>query len=287
MSDLRHYVLPEGNVQIAFSGGRTSAYLLHQILEANGGIPDRAVVTFQNTGREMPETLDFVQEVGERWSVNVVWLEYRVGKPGFEIVGHNQAARNGEPFDALIDKKQRLTNVMQRWCTTELKIRVAKKYLMSLGWDYWTNCIGIRADEPHRLKDKPIKDRWTVWRPLVADGVSSGDVGSFWSAQPFDLRLPNVKGNCWLGNCDGCFLKSEASIASLTRDYPDRAEWWEAAERRVAESEDAQGRPRDNAQFSKRYSRASLKRFIERQGDWVFNTEGALCQASDGECTAI
>ena len=33
---LAPYVLPEGNVQIAFSGGRTSAYMLHQILEANG-----------------------------------------------------------------------------------------------------------------------------------------------------------------------------------------------------------------------------------------------------------
>lgn len=47
------YLLPDGNVQIAFSGGRTSAFMLHQILEANGGIPeDRCEVTFQNTGRE-------------------------------------------------------------------------------------------------------------------------------------------------------------------------------------------------------------------------------------------
>ena len=52
------YLLPEGNVQIAFSGGRTSAYLLHRIIEANAGIPeDRCVVSFQNTGREMPKTL--------------------------------------------------------------------------------------------------------------------------------------------------------------------------------------------------------------------------------------
>lgn len=53
------YILPEGNVQIAFSGGRTSGFLLHEILEANGGLPSNAVVTFQNTSRERPETLDF------------------------------------------------------------------------------------------------------------------------------------------------------------------------------------------------------------------------------------
>ena len=60
------FILPDGNVQIAFSGGRTSGYMLHQILEANGGLTDRVEVTFQNTGREMPQTLDFVAEVGRR-----------------------------------------------------------------------------------------------------------------------------------------------------------------------------------------------------------------------------
>ena len=57
-----NYLLPEGNVQIAFSGGRTSGYMLYKILEANNGLPDRAKVIFTNTGREMPETYDFIQE---------------------------------------------------------------------------------------------------------------------------------------------------------------------------------------------------------------------------------
>lgn len=34
------YLLPAGNVQIAFSGGRTSDYMLHQILAANGDLPE-------------------------------------------------------------------------------------------------------------------------------------------------------------------------------------------------------------------------------------------------------
>jgi 3'-phosphoadenosine 5'-phosphosulfate sulfotransferase (PAPS reductase)/FAD synthetase len=59
-SGIKHLV---GNVQIAFSGGRTSAYMLRQIMNANYGIPDRAMVTFRNTGREMPQRLDFVAEV--------------------------------------------------------------------------------------------------------------------------------------------------------------------------------------------------------------------------------
>lgn len=285
-----HYLLPEGNVQIAFSGGRTSAFMLRQILDANHGvigIDPRVQVTFQNTGREMPQTLDFVAEVGRRWNVPIVWLEYLPTAPYFKIVNHDNAARNGEPFDALIDKKQYLPNQRTRFCTIELKIRTAKRYLMSLGWDRWVNAIGIRADEPKRLDRPPPKDRWTVWTPLAKAGVSRNDVAAFWDEQPFDLMLPNVGGKCWLGNCDGCFLKSEANIAAFTRDFPDRAAWWERAEARIAMGPKMKNRPKDNAQFSTRYSRAEMREFMDRQGD-AYETlvdVGALCQADDGECT--
>lgn len=170
------YRLPEGNVQIAFSGGRTSAYMLRQILDANGPLPDRCVVTFQNTGREMPQTLDFVHEVGERWNVPIVWLEYRAEKPWFEIVSHNSASRDGEPFEALIRKRKYLPNQQSRFCTTELKTRTAKRHLMSLGWRHWINCVGFRADEQHRINKPKPKDRWTVWTPLATAGVGKRDV---------------------------------------------------------------------------------------------------------------
>lgn len=275
------YVLPEGKVQIAFSGGRTSAYMLHQILQANGDLPSRVEVTFQNTGREMPETLDFVAEVGRRWGVMITWLEYRPDKPGFEVVGYQGAARNGEPFEALIRKWEMLPNVKSRFCTIELKIRTAKRYLRSIGWDYWTNCIGLRADEKRRLKPEGVKlgDRWTVWQPLAHANVSKEDVAAFWKRQPFDLNLPNVGGNCWLSNCDGCFLKSEANVAALTRDYPDRAQWWEDMEALAGDLTSGSA-----ATFSKRYTRRELREFMDRQGDLALSTEGLLCQASDGEC---
>ncbi len=281
------YTLPDGNVQIAFSGGRTSAYMLHQILEANGGLPDRVAVTFQNTGREMPETMAFVAEVGQRWGVRIVWLEYRPAAPFFEIVSHNSAARNGEPFEALIRRRKFLPNQQSKFCTTELKIRTAKRYLRSLGWDYWTNCIGIRKDEPSRIRPEGVRDkeRWTTWQPLVHAGVSKRHVADFWKRQPFDLALPNVKGNCWLGNCDGCFLKSEANVAAFTREYPERAAWWERMENLATELSNAKGMtPGRGAWFSKRYSRRELREFMDRQGDWALSTEGALCQADDGEC---
>jgi 3'-phosphoadenosine 5'-phosphosulfate sulfotransferase (PAPS reductase)/FAD synthetase len=275
------YVLPEGNVQIAFSGGRTSAYMLHQILEDNGGLPDRVVVAFQNTGREMPQTLDFVAEVGSRWGVPIVWLEYLPTAPGFMVVDHVTAARNGEPFAALIRKRKFLPNQQARFCTQELKVRPAKKYLLSLGWDRWTNAVGLRADEPRRLNKPPPKDRWAVWTPLAAAGIGKLDVKAFWDAQPFDLKLPNIRGKSWLGNCDGCFLKSEANVAALAREFPERHQWWEDMEALATSLTSGSA-----GTFSKRYSRRELREFMERQGDWALSTEGALCQADDGECMA-
>jgi 3'-phosphoadenosine 5'-phosphosulfate sulfotransferase (PAPS reductase)/FAD synthetase len=274
-ADDNPYVLPEGNVAIAFSGGRTSAYMLHQIIKANGldeVNSDRVVVSFQNTGREMPETLDFVQDCGDRWGVKIVWLEYRPTKPWHEIVSHNSASRNGEPFDALIAKRKMLPNVAMRFCTEELKVKTARRYCRALGWPNWTTARGIRADEAHRAT--PSRDkRITHWHPLADAGATQADVAGFWAGQPFNLRLPFRDAGNPFGNCDGCFLKSEADKAALMRHYPERAKWWAAHERKIG------------ATFRDGMDLTQMRDFIDRQGDWIFDTEGALCQANDGECT--
>ena len=264
------FTLPDGNVQIAFSGGRTSAYMLHQILEANGGLPDRSRVVFTNTGRERAQTLDFVAEVGARWGVFIDWLEYIPQLPLFKEVSHNSASRDGAPFEALIGRKKALPNQNQRWCTEELKVKTARRYLVSLGWRKWSKLRGIRADEPHRHNPKP-QPRETIVDPLVAAGVTMATVSAFWSAQPFDLRLPMVKGRTVGGNCLKCFLKSERDVAAAIRDDP-LDDWPDRMEAQTGKT------------FSKRYSHAELRRFMERQGDWALSTEGALCQANGGEC---
>src|SRR4051812_1905322 len=88
---------------ISFSGGRTSAFMLWNIIQAHGGaLPDEVVVAFANTGKEREETLRFVHACGVRWSVNIHWLEWRPMPQRFEEVGFNSAARAGEPFEGLI-----------------------------------------------------------------------------------------------------------------------------------------------------------------------------------------
>lgn len=269
------FKLPDGNVQISFSGGRTSAYMLYKILEANDGLPDNAVVAFQNTGREMPQTLDFVQEVSERWNVPIVWLEYDIvgdNKNYFKIVNHNSASRNGEPFDKLIDKYGRLPNARFRFCTGVLKMQTGQKYLKSLGWKRWKNAVGIRADEPRRLTKKE-DGNVELFYPLGGAGKTKRDVEAFWMLQPFDLRLPMHNGKTMKGNCDFCFLKSEATLAMMAREHPELAQWWIDAEKRL-----------DN-RFERNRDMASLVEFVERQQDWVFDETDYFCQADGGECT--
>jgi len=57
---------------ISFSGGRTSAYMLYQVLHAHGGtLPREAIVCFANTGKEDEATLQFVKDCSDHWNVPI------------------------------------------------------------------------------------------------------------------------------------------------------------------------------------------------------------------------
>lgn len=231
---------------VSFSGGRTSAYMLWRVLEANGGLPDGAHVCFANTGKEDEATLQFVDRCSKEWSVPIIWLEYQIEDPGWRIVTFESASRNGEPFEALIKTKNYLPNPVRRFCTVDLKIKPLAKYARHLGWDEWDNLIGIRADEPRRvakIRANPSDGVKGVTRllPLATDGISKQDISKFWSSQTFDLQLPNINGVTFHGNCDLCFLKGAHQIMSLIAEKPERAIWWAKQEGSITNPKIAQG----------------------------------------------
>jgi len=217
---------------ISFSGGRTSAYMLWRVLQANGGLPADAVVCFANTGKEVEATLRFVRDCADRWQVNIHWLEYTPDETGFVKVNFQTAHRAGEPFEALIRKRQYLPNPVARGCTTSLKIRPMHKLLRSMGWIEWDQFIGIRADEQRRVAKIRARGHSTesvhetMCMPLADAGVTVHDVTAFWQAQPFDLELLTVNGRTLQGNCDLCFLKPRGQRLTLIKAKPESAEWW-------------------------------------------------------------
>lgn len=219
-----------GPTCISFSGGRTSAYMLWRVLESNHGLPSEALVCFANTGKEDDATLRFVQRCSDEWQVPITWVEYRPNGRGYTIVDFQTASRRGEPFEALIDKKQYLPNPVARFCSMELKALAITK---ATGLDSDETMVGVRADESHRLTK--LRARGLIL-PLVEAGIGKQDVLRFWSQQPFDLDLKVNNGITHLGNCDLCFLKGAHQIVSIIRQEPHRAVWWAKQEAKISAS---------------------------------------------------
>jgi len=264
---------------ISFSGGRTSAYMLWRVLQANGGkLPAEAVVCFANTGKEDEATLRFVQRVSDEWGVPIVWLEFRDTEERFEVVSFETASRNGEPFEALIRKRNYLPNPVTRFCTIDLKIRPIGRYLLSIGMAETKteaenmSMIGMRADEQRRAAK--IADKSRI--PLVKAGITKQDVGDFWRTQPFDLELPNMNGVTMHGNCDLCFLKGGAQILSLIQEKPERAVWWAKME-----STSLASKPSGEVFRSDRPSYAAMMDFARDQTDFFSNDESIDCFCGD------
>ncbi|WAJ27590.1 phosphoadenosine phosphosulfate reductase family protein [Antarcticirhabdus aurantiaca] len=230
MANLTPYRIT-GPALISFSGGRTSAFMLWQILQAHGGtLPDDVVVAFANTGKEREETLRFVHECGSRWGVKIHWLEWRPMPDRFAEVGFNSAARAGEPFEGLIALRGRLPNPLQRFCSRELKVEPIKAFCRSLGWERWQNVIGLRHDEGMRVIKKLAENdkgghRWKSAMPMAKAKNTKRDVMAFWSEQDFDLGLHPHE-----GNCDLCFLKARGTLVAIIRAQPGVEDWWIAQE---------------------------------------------------------
>jgi len=267
-----------GPTCISFSGGRTSAYMLWRVLQSNGGLPSDAVVCFANTGLEAEETLEFVRDCGKFWNVPITWVEYRNDDQGYAVVDFDSASRNGEPFKAIIDKRQYLPNPVTRFCTSELKIRVMYKYLRDAGMLVGgiDMMVGIRSDEQRRVaKMRNGKNsestQITNIVPLADAGVTVHDVGAFWDAQPFQLNLPSRNGRTTAGNCELCFLKPAAQILSLIREKPSRAIWWAEAEAEARAS-----KPSGAVFRSDRPSYAQMLKYAQEQLDMFDVDEEAI-----------
>lgn len=271
--------LIEGPALISFSGGRTSAFMLHQIIQAHGGaLPKDVHVTFANTGKEREETLRFVHECGSRWGVRIRWLEWQDregrGTPSadrYAEVGLNSASRAGEPFLALIARKRYLPNAVTRFCTAELKIDTMKQFMLAQGYTNWTNVVGLRHDEGHRLlkqyaRNEAGKERWQSYMPLDKARVAKAAVMAFWLGgnrdprhptlplpQGFDLGLRDYE-----GNCDDCMLKGFDVLAFQERERPNNLDWWIGAEDLVT----GLGAKPTGARFVTEYSYRDIKRHV-------------------------
>ena len=113
---------------INFSGGKTSAYMTIQEYKEGD------LVIFCDTGREHPKTYKFINDFEAFENIPIIRLKYEGG------------------FEALLKKTKGIPNQFKRYCTVELKVKTARRYLRSLKITKYENLIGFRYDEPLRVK---------------------------------------------------------------------------------------------------------------------------------------
>jgi len=208
----------------SFSGGRTSAYMTWRVLQEWRDQYDEIVVLFANTGLEHEKTLEFVKNCDDHFGFNTVWLEAVVNPErgvgeSHKIVCFESASRLGEPYYEYV-KKHGIPNVATPKCTEKLKVNPMRSYVRGvLGhkkYDY-KQCVGIRADEIDRMSENAMK--LGVIYPLVKWGITKQQVIDWWSAQDFDLDLPEH-----LGNCVTCFKKSDRKLMTIAKHHPEHFE---------------------------------------------------------------
>jgi hypothetical protein len=203
----------------SFSGGKTSAFMTRWLLENKSDEYDIKVV-FANTGEEDERTLKFVRDCDAVFGFGTVWVESApiMGErksSGHRVVEFGTAARNGEPFEAVI-AKYGIPNKNFPHCTRELKLNPIKSYLASIGWETgsYSSAIGIRTDETRRVS-KTAEDRNIIYPLVDMIPTDKQDVNDWFEDQVFNLELQEHEGNCrW------CWKKSFAKHFRLIAENP-------------------------------------------------------------------
>ena len=186
------------------------------------------VGVFANTSWEHYKTIEFVNNCAKRWKLkynfDLVWVEAVINDGRVacthKVVTYETCKRNLEVMEEVVIKYG-IPNKAYPHCTRELKENPIHDYVKTvLGWsvgDYET-ALGMRIDEPKRLKYGTSKQNKVYplvdWHPEQPDKL---DIIDWWEDQEFDLGIPEH-----LGNCVGCFKKSQKKQLKAYRDAPEQ-----------------------------------------------------------------
>ena len=198
-------------ILVSFSGGETSGFMAAWIIE-NYSKTHEIRCVFANTGEENEETLVFADKCDKEFGLNLKWVEYKHRK--FVLKNFNNASRNGEPFERLIQDFG-IPTFGSPSCSRVLKANTIANYTNFTGWKrntYFT-AIGIRVDEIDRMSSI-AKGKGLVY-PLVKLEVTKPMVNTFWRDMPFRLNLKSYQ-----GNCKTCWKKSFRTLAWIMKENP-------------------------------------------------------------------
>ena len=203
---------------VSFSGGRTSAYLVHLLIKLHG-IKNINFV-FMDTGAEHPKTYEFIKKCVEYFNINLTVLRIAVnpelGKGnGYTVHTVESIGWDLSRFKSLVDKYGNPYNPSGGFCTDQIKTQTYKRYLKDLSEEF-TSWLGIRIDEPTRIKPRPN------FKYLAEiSQMDKEDITGWWKEMPFDLEVPEFSGNCVF-----CIKKSPSRIALAQKESPELFKDW-------------------------------------------------------------
>lgn len=258
----------------SLSGGKTSSYIavnypadvelfsLVRTSDVECKFPDDKVrqMVSDRIGQEFIGTLeqdaiiytmlDLEQFLGRK----ITWIT----GPTFDEVIIQGVKKNGEAY-------KYLPNVMQRFCTVEMKVNPIKRWChentelpveMRLGfranevsravkmierrkedgleWDKFS----VSKNENGRNKWKELPYRLTRF-PLIEDKIFKDKIESFWVGKPVRFAYMN--------NCVGCFHRNEILLKHMSEKEPSKFNWFAKQET-------------DKARFKKETSYEAIKR---------------------------
>jgi 3'-phosphoadenosine 5'-phosphosulfate sulfotransferase (PAPS reductase)/FAD synthetase len=196
--------MPETRHILNLSGGKDSTALAIYMRDR---VPNLEYV-FCDTGKELPETYDYLNKV-----------EAYLGAP---IVRLNA----DYSFDHYLDMFSGfLPSAQMRWCTRDLKLKPFEKFV---GDDPVMSYVGIRADEQ---RDGYIsrKPNITAVFPFKEDGITKADV--FRMLDEAGLGLPEYYEWRTRSGCYFCFFQRKAEWVGLKENHPDLFEKAKAYEK--------------------------------------------------------
>lgn len=201
---------------VSFSGGRTSAYLVHLMEEKRKIEGLNVKYVFMDTGAEHPLTYKFVKDVVNYYGIDLICIRAAIPPTLGEGITYDLISVDEIGFDLSIWQKNinkyGIPNVSIPKCTDRLKTVPFYKWLKDNVTGDYIDWLGIRIDEPRRLKTKD-----NVRYLAEISDFEKQDIIDFWGDMPFDLEL---KHEC-LGNCVFCIKKSPNKIALAERYEPE------------------------------------------------------------------
>jgi len=200
---------------VSFSGGRTSAklvYLMEQRRKLEGW---DVYYVYMDTGAEHPETYSFIRNVVAHWGIPLICLRVKYDPVlgngnSYEIVKVEDIGPDLKPWEGML-KKYGTPSVVSPYCTSRMKTEPHDKFCDEVfGRGNYTTWLGIRADEPKRLKEK---EGVRYLAEICSD--EKQDILEWWTQQPFNLNLDEH-----LGNCVFCIKKGSNKLALACKDEP-------------------------------------------------------------------